>query len=184
MHRINAKEMIEKLRLRKLSDEGGWYRETHRCPDRIDPGAILWSEKEGEHNGIRFLYTAIDYLLTRLDLSMPHSILSDEIWQFSGGQPMEMHLLSPEGEYQRHILGNPWEGMTGRILIPRGWVQAVRLVGRETQAEGAWGLAGCYVIPGFDFADWKLVPREELEGKFPEDAIKTFFDCEDVEDDF
>ncbi len=178
-----AKDIILQLRLRKLSGEGGWYRETHRSEDRVDPGAVLWKHEDGEHNGIRFLYTAIDYMLTRLDLSMPHSILSDEIWQFAGGQPLEMHLLSPEGKYEKHILGNPWDGMEARVLVPRGWIQATRLLGRETQPEGVWGLAGCYVTPGFDFADWKLTPRQALEDGFPEEVISQFFEPQELEEE-
>ena len=174
MEKLLAKHIIQTLGLRKLSDEGGWYRETHRAQDRIDPSAVLWKQEESKHNGIRFLYTAIDYMLTRKDVSLPHRLLSDEIWQFVGGQPIELHLLSPEGEYSRIILGHAYEGMTGRFLVPRGYIQATRLIGRESQDEGAWGLVGCYVIPGFDFADWQLIPKDELG--YPEEVIKLFFE--------
>ena len=110
--------------------EGGWFREVHRD-----------------------LYgTAIYYLLKHGETSRWHRIAQNEMWHYYTGVALEL-LLSPDGtRSERHVLGpNIAKGERPHLVVPpRVWQTARSL--------GAWSLAGCTVVPPFDFADFELAP--------------------------
>jgi hypothetical protein len=56
------------------------------------------------------------------------------------------------------------EGERPQCVVPAGvWQAAVPLDG-----ECGYSLVGCTVAPGFDFADFEMPKRSELESLFPD----------------
>lgn len=89
---MKAEQLIKRMGLEKLPDEGGYYKETYRS-----------NEKHGEN---RDLSTAIYYLLTKSENSKMHRVQSDEIFHFYFGDPVQMLLLYPNGESRIIFMGS------------------------------------------------------------------------------
>lgn len=155
LKRAKSAELIANLQLLRHPEEG-WYRENYRSPGRIS----------GEHlpeqfGGDRSFSTAIYFLLERGDISALHRIRSDEQWHFYAGEPLTVHVITPEGEYYQLRLGGSGTGGSFQAVVPAGyWFGAL--------SEGDYSLAGCSVAPGFDFADFEMGNRAELLRSFPQ----------------
>jgi len=111
--------------------EGGWFREVHR--DQY--------------------WTAIYYLLKHGETSHWHRITQSETWHYYTGVALEL-LLSPDGRRsERRVLGpDIAKGERPHLVVPpRVWQMARSL--------GAWSLAGCTVVPPFDFASFEMAPK-------------------------
>lgn len=145
--------------------EGGYFRETYRSK-----GAIA-VEGFGRH-AQRNYATCIYFLLTSDMFSAFHRIRQDEIWHFYQGSPIELHMISPNGEHTKVIIGNDLaKGYQPQFVVPAEYWFAAR-----TLDGGDYALVGCTVSPGFDFADFELPEREVLTAQFPEhkDIILQF----------
>ena len=155
-----AQRLIDLLGLHP-HPEGGFYRETFRSDQVL---ALATGGRE------RSASTAIYFLLPAGVFSAFHRIRrADEIWHHYGGEAVEIHQISPEGEYRVERLGGDVRnGERPQVLVPAGTFQAA--VTRGT----TFALCGCTVTPGFDFADFVMPTRDELLGRFPEheDAIR------------
>ena len=164
MERI--KEIIKKLKLIP-HPEGGYYRETYRSSGTISENNLPPNIK-GERN----FSTAIYFLLTSENFSAFHRIKEDEIWHFYEGSPLEIHIISDNGNYSKAVLGlNLSEGETPQIIIPaNNWFAANVIEGNS------YSLVGCTVSPGFDFNDFELADRKKLISQFPrhEEIINKF----------
>jgi predicted cupin superfamily sugar epimerase len=120
--------------------EGGWYVETWRAaaPD-----------------GQRPVASAILFLLAAGETSHWHRVDADELWQFSGGDALEL-LIAPGvggGPIERHRLGaNVETGDEVQVVVPAGAWQAARPLGE-------WTLVGCIVAPAFTFDGFELAPE-------------------------
>lgn len=138
--------------------EGGWYKEVYRSEDSI--GAAGLPERFG---GARSFSTSIYFLLAGDHFSAFHRIKSDELWHFYAGDGLTVHIIAPDGELSTIELGNkPEEGETFQGVVPAGsWFAA------EPKG-GGYGLVGCTVAPGFDFADFEMADRETLQAEFPQ----------------
>ena len=136
--------------------EGGFYRETYRSNQEMD-----WN---GKHN----ISTCIYYLLTSETFSAFHRIRQDEIWHFYEGSTIEMHLISPQGNYKIVEIGNDFEkNQVPQFVVPASyWFGAV--------AKGEFALVGCTVSPGFDFNDFEIANRTQLQIQFP--ALKKIIE--------
>ena len=155
MDKVN--DIIKILQLR-AHPEGGYYRETYRSLGNI-PGEAL----EG-YGGRRSFSTSIYFMLTEGNFSAFHRLKQDEIWHFYFGGTILLHLLNPSGEYQRIELGHDLaRGQVPQFVVEGGIWFASEVCPGET-----FGLAGCTVSPGFDFADFDMPPYEELVGRFPQ----------------
>ena len=140
-----AAHLIEALDL-KPHPEGGHYREVFRSPDSVIAGS------RGERPAITTIY----FLLTASEYSSWHVVLSDEIWHYYEGDPLELLILDPDTlDVTRLTLGPFDTGQEPVQAVPAGWWQAARPAGGYT-------LVGCSVGPGFEFADFKLM-RDEPE---------------------
>lgn len=122
--------------------EGGWYRETWRCPVDLPGG--------------RAAATAIQFLLAVGEQSGWHRVHGgDELWLWHRGGPLELR-LGGSGERPAEIevlrLGPAVEaGELPQAVVPAGHWQSARPVGDlET-------LVSCVVSPGFDFAHFELL---------------------------
>lgn len=141
--------------------EGGHYREIYRSTQMVEPSGA----PEGA-SARRAAVTAIYFLLEAGDFSALHRVKSDEVWHLYSGGPLELHLIDQRGAYRRETLGSDLAaGQHPQVVVPANVWQAAR------PAPGtAWALCGCTVSPGFDFADFSMPGRRELELYFPEHA--------------
>ena len=141
--------------------EGGFYRQTFRAPASVD----------APFGARRAASTAIYFLLRAGDFSAFHSVRSDEVWHHYLGASIELHTINPSGRHERVELGPELlHGERPQWIVPAGTLQAARVIG-----EG-FGLCGCTVAPGFDFADFSMPSRANLVARFPalEDVIESF----------
>lgn len=134
---LRAEDVIAALGL-VPHPEGGAYRETWREPAPA---------------GGRAQATSIYYLLRAGERSAWHQVDAAELWCFHAGAPLELRLWT-EGtrQVERAVLGMDLPaGQRPQVLIaPQRW-QAARSL-------GAWTLVGATVVPGFEFAGFRLAP--------------------------
>lgn len=154
---MTAVELIDLYRLQP-HPEGGWYREVHRSgsPLGLLPG----------YPGERTALTAIYFLLAAGEFSAIHRVRSEEAWVHLAGALLELVLLEEE---PRVIPLAPVGYGEPLAVVPALVLQAARSLGEYT-------LVACLVAPGFDFADFELPSRAELENAFPRhaDLVRRF----------
>ncbi|MCX6366560.1 MAG: cupin domain-containing protein [Armatimonadetes bacterium] len=138
-----AQELIETLQLTP-HPEGGFFREVFRSAKTVTPS---------DGRPIRSALTTIYFLLPAGAYSRWHQVLSDEVWHFYEGAPLE--LLCDD---ERWILGPVGERQSPTHTVPAGAWQAARSLGEYT-------LVGCTVGPGFEFADFSLRDGNPLAEK-------------------
>ena len=150
---MNVQLLIDKLEL-KPHPEGGYYRETYRSTEHITPANF---------EGDRSYSTAIYFLLTSENFSAFHKIKQDEVWHFYAGSPLFVHVIDEKGIYTRHSVGID----ISKGEVPQLVVKAGDWFGSSVVNENAYSLVGCTVAPGFDFRDFEMGKRDELQKKFP-----------------
>jgi predicted cupin superfamily sugar epimerase len=151
-----ADQLIELLRLQP-HPEGGHYSEVFRSALAVEPP---------DGRGKRPSITTIYFLLRAGEHSALHRVLSDEIWHFYEGDPLQLVWCDPAFEsVQRATLGAAAADCRPVAVVPAGHWQAAR-------STGAYTLVGCSVGPGFDFADFSMLSephrRAALQAKQPE----------------
>jgi predicted cupin superfamily sugar epimerase len=148
---LTATELIDFYKLQP-HPEGGWYREVYRSDRTIGilPG----------YPGERTALTAIYFLLAAGEFSAFHRVRSEEAWVHLAGAPLELVLLEEEPRIIPLALAGYGEPLA---VVPPRALQAARSLGEYT-------LAACLVAPGFDFADFEIPSRAELENAFPRHA--------------
>jgi uncharacterized protein len=126
--------------------EGGWYRETWRSPVSLRP--------EG-YGGQRSAATAIYFLLQPGERARWHVVRSDELWLWHGGGPLIPELGGAGGEPATGtviVLGADLAaGQQPQAVVPGGVWQ------RAAPADEAPALVSFVVVPGFDFADFRVL---------------------------
>ncbi|MGI5835524.1 MAG: cupin domain-containing protein [Chloroflexota bacterium] len=156
---MDAKEIIEALRLKPHPREGGYFVESYRSEERINGGTLM-----GRYSGSRSVSTAIYYLLTPDSFSEMHRLQSDEVFHFYLGDPVEMLQLWPDGKGIVVKLGTDISaGMRPQVVVPRGVWQGARLA-----PGGQYALLGTTVAPGFEYVDYESGLREELLRLYPD----------------
>ncbi|MEP2773067.1 MAG: cupin domain-containing protein [Fulvivirga sp.] len=149
-----ANDWIEKLNM-EPHPEGGFFKETYRSEEL---------EKFDGFIGSRNISTAIYFMITKGNFSAFHRIKSDEMWHFYDGSPIEIVVISSEGNLTAHQLGLDIDnGQLPQAMVPAGCWFASRIAD-----EGDYALAGCTVAPGFDFQDFELADRVDLVKEFPQ----------------
>ncbi|HEV2214282.1 MAG TPA: cupin domain-containing protein [Terracidiphilus sp.] len=150
-----AAEIKSLLGLEPHPIEGGSFRRTYTSSAAVNLA-----------RGVRPAGTAIYYLLEAGTFSEMHVLTSDEIFHFYLGDPVEMLQLLPDGGSAVFTLGTDLKaGQRVQLVVPAGVWQGTRLIG-----DGKLALLGCTVTPGFDFADYRNAPVEELIAKWPQEA--------------
>ncbi len=140
--------------------EGGFYKETYRCPDVIDASAM-----PDRFIGERHFSTAIYFLLRSEDRSVFHRIKSDELWHFYQGSTLLIYVIE-EHELKIFRLGSDLEkGEMLQLVIP-----ANRWFGAHVEKSHSFALCGCTVSPGFDFQDFEMAERDYLLAAHPKHA--------------
>lgn len=128
--------------------EGGWYRQTWAAEPSFRPAG---------YRGPRAAATAIYFLLPPGAQSRWHAVRSGELWLWHAGGPLTLRLggtgAQPAGRPQAVTLG-PELGSDQhpQYLVPAGCWQAAEPAG------SAEVLVSCVVAPGFDFADFRVLP--------------------------
>ncbi len=147
--------IIEKLQL-EPHPEGGYFRETYRSSLEFDFFAGA--------DGVRNCSTGIYFLLTSENRSHLHRIQSDEVWHFYQGDPLNVVMLTAEGDLSVTTLGQNMDtDERFQFVVPAGaWF------GAEVAPGGRYSLVGCTVAPGFDFKDFELAKKEEMVQLYPQ----------------
>ena len=141
--------------------EGGYYKETYRSE-----GSISKDTLPADYSGDRSYSTGIYFMLTADTFSAFHKINQDEMWHFYDGSPIELHMITEDGEYSCVYIGRDIEhGEYLQYVVPGGVWFASRV---KDNAE--YSLLGCTVSPGFDFADFILPNTTEMTKMFPQHA--------------
>lgn len=154
-----AQQVIDILGLQPHPEEGGYFIETHRSAESFQAGML-----PDRYDGARCHATAIYYLLTPETFSHMHILQTDEIFHFYLGDPCEMVQLHPDGTGEVVLLGHDLAaGQRPQVVVPRGSWQGMRLL-----PGGTFGLMGCTVAPGFEFADYGHGTRAELIEQWPD----------------
>lgn len=150
------KEMvIEKLNM-LAHPEGGYYVETYRSTESVQPS---------DRRGSRSASTGILFLLGQGDVSHLHRIKSDEMWHFHQGAPFTVFELDETTQTIRltQLGHNIFKGEQLQYVVKANtWFGAYL-----TDPTAEYGLVGCTVAPGFDFADFELANRDHLLQSFP-----------------
>jgi predicted cupin superfamily sugar epimerase len=122
--------------------EGGYYAVVFKSPSMVAPA---------DGRGIRPGLTTIYFLLPEGAYSRWHRVMSDEVWHFYEGAPLELLQLSADlAALTRFTLG-PLTGEQAPVhTVAAGDWQAARTTGTYT-------LVGCTVGPGFDFQDFTML---------------------------
>ena len=154
---VTASDLVQSLNLLP-HPEGGHYREIARSEERFSDTALA-----SRYGGDRCLYTSIYYLLHQGEVSCFHRLKSDELWCLLAGGPLTLHCLRPDVGYKPLVLGsNPEGGLRLHAVIQKGvWF------GATVEEEEPFALAGCTVVPGFEFRDFEIGNRDQLLAAFP-----------------
>lgn len=135
----SAARLIEQLGL-AAHPEGGWYRET-------------WRGEAGPDGRARG--TAIVFLLRAGEASHWHTVDAAELWIWQAGDPVELRLAAADDAPARAVIlgADVAAGQALQGLVAPGEWQAAR--GAEEPVHG-YSLVTCVVVPGFDFAGFRL----------------------------
>lgn len=144
--------------------EGGWYRRWYESKEMWtapavadDAGPEAWTP-----GSVRFCGTAIQYLLTAGNKSSLHQLKSDELWFWHAGGPLTVVVLGAEGP-QETVVGPNTDAGQAYVHTVRGG----QYFGAYLPDGCAWSLVSCVVVPGFDFADWRMLSKSDLTARFP-----------------
>ena len=153
-----AKDWIQHLDMLP-HPEGGYYKETYKSGELISRDGL-----PDRFSGSRSMGTAIYFLLEKDNFSAFHRLKADEVWHFYDGTQLLLHQIDAEGNYRSQALGKDLnEGEVPQAIVPAGtWFAA------EVLDKSSFALVGCTMAPGFDFEDFEMPSREELQRKFPQ----------------
>ncbi len=148
-----AQEWIDRLDLKPLEIEGGYYREICRSDETIEANKL-----PVRYATPRAMYTSIYYLLTPESCSLMHRLQTDELFTFVAGDPVNMLLLYETGTGREVRIGNSGEpGIEPHFCVPRRVWQGCNL-----ESGGKFALLTATVAPGFDRLDFELGKRNAL----------------------
>jgi len=134
-------ELIRELHL-TAHPEGGYYAVVFRSPSMVAP-----ADGRGSRPGLTTIY----FLLPEGAFSRWHRVVSDEVWHFYEGAPLELLQLSADFmSLTRLSLGPLAVDQAPVHTVAAGDWQAARTTGTYT-------LVGCTVGPGFDFQDFTML---------------------------
>jgi predicted cupin superfamily sugar epimerase len=126
--------------------EGGWFRETWRSNLTLDQATL-----PTDYDGPRSAGTAILFALMPGQQSAWHTVRSAELWLFHRGSSVTLEFGPDPDTAGTLLLGADIEaGQHPQVIVPAGHWQRARPNGSEPS------LVSCVVVPGFDFADFRL----------------------------
>lgn len=150
-----AEKLAEKLALQP-HPEGGWYKELYRSSLKINSNYLPEWFTEGDKN----LLTSIYFLLPEGHFSGLHKIASDEMWYWHEGGPIEIWILSPNGQFEIKHVGPDHDYFL--------WIPAGYWFGSRPKPGTPYALMSCAVSPGFDFRDFQMATHDFIQRQFPD----------------
>ena len=139
----------------KAHVEGGFFSEVYTAPFEKDERSICGS---------------IYFLLDSGEISRFHVIDCDEIWYYHEGCGMKITVLA-NGKKEEHLLGNDVQrGERPMAVIPKGCI-----FGAENLEPDGYTFVSCVTTPGFEYAGFRLVGREELRRLCPDCFDQTVY---------
>jgi predicted cupin superfamily sugar epimerase/mannose-6-phosphate isomerase-like protein (cupin superfamily) len=156
-----AGKLVAYYHMTPVPKEGAWFSSSYASEDQID-GAALPPRFGGRAHAAG---NAIVVVVTPRDFSAMHRLQSDEVWHFYGGSPLTLLLLYPDGHGRRVTLGSHvLAGEVPQLTVPHGVWQGC--APRDTSA-WAYSFVGTQLSPGFDFADFEIGYRDDLQRQYP-----------------
>lgn len=153
MNEQNASYWISLLNLQP-HPEGGYYKEVFRSQQQVS--------RSGSPD-VKQACTSIYYLLEADDYSGFHRIQSDEIWYFHKGMPLDIHVINTDGNHEVWELSDMPPTGNLSLVVPAGlWFAA------EIPLKEGYTLVSCAVAPGFEFSEFEMADRKELQTRYPE----------------
>ena len=157
--RPTAQELIEHFKMTRIPQEGPWFTLTYRSTDILARSAL-----PDRYDGPRAAGTAIIGIITRADFSAMHRLKTDEMWHYYGGDPLELLVLHPNGSGEVVVLGpDVLAGQRLQYVVPRGSWQGARPLGQKGDT---YSLFGDTLAPGFEYADFEMGYRDELQRQY------------------
>ncbi len=140
---MDVRSIIEKLNLAPHV-EGGYFRRTFESKHQCESRSAM---------------TSIYYLLTQdSPIGYWHKNRSDIILFFHTGSPLTYRIVSPEGRFEKRVLGNDLtQGHEFQICVPGECWKCTEL------QSGAYSLLSEAVAPGFEYRDMILATRQDIE---------------------
>ena len=158
-----AQKLIQHFKMAKIPAEGPWFTVTYRSQDMLDSKSL-----PVRYKGNRVAGTAIYAVQTKADFSAMHKLATDEIWHFYGGDPLEMLLLYPDGPGEVVVIGpDVFKGQHPQFVVPRDVWQGSTPIGADPQS---YSFFANTLAPGFEFDDFEMGYRDELQQKYPQFA--------------
>jgi predicted cupin superfamily sugar epimerase len=150
-----AEQLISKLGLIPLPEEGGYFARTWTSSS-VGPGG-------------RALGSAIHFLITDTGFSALHRLGLEELWHFHAGDAVALTQIDPKtGGLRTQILGPEVTGShVSQVLVPAGIWQGARLAPGSRRR---WALLGCTLSPAWDEKEFELGQRQALLRDFPAHA--------------
>ena len=148
---MQPEDIIQKLNLIPLADEGGFYRQTWVSDINL----------EGKPIGTAIYF----FLINSYDgFSALHTLPFPEIYHFYLGNPLELSLFHKNGKVEQITMGqNILNEEHPQFTVPGGVTQGSRIID-----EGKFALIGTTMSPGFTTEDFYLNSRKEMMKKYPE----------------
>ncbi len=161
-------EEIERIKAKfKLQPhpEGGFFGAGYRSQEFIRADDL-----PNRYSTPRNLYSSIYFMVTNVHSSRLHKLKTDEMWHFYMGDPLTLHLISEGGQYSTVELTNEFEKERFQFLVKRNtWMAA-----SCNSTEHNFSLAACTLAPGFEFDDFELGNRADLQTAYPHLADVIF----------
>ena len=148
-------KIIESLGLKPLPVEGGYYAVTYRSTDMVSSDCL-----PSQYQNERSISGAIYYLATDTQFSAMHKLVTDELYYYHFGDPLELLMLGPEGNGMVKQLGVDFAaGQQPQLLVPSNWWQ-----GSRPLPGGPFGftLISTSMAPAYDPSDAVFSDREQL----------------------
>jgi predicted cupin superfamily sugar epimerase len=162
---MTSDQLIERFRLEPLPIEGGLFRRHYEAQETIPTAAL-----PGRYSHPKLFGSAICYLHTPYTRSLLHTLKTDEVYHFYGGDPVALVLLFPDGSHQVVTLGQDYAaGELPFYVVPRDVMQ-----GSCLHDGGEWALMGATMAPAYDHDDFVLGERAALLQQYP--AAQTWIE--------
>ncbi len=165
---LTAEQIIDLLKL-EPNDTCGFMVQTYRSPHDVTPESLPDSFKSS-----RALGSVLYFMVARDTRTVMHRIRSDQMYHHYLGDPLEVILLYPDGNYEIVVVGNDLTaGMRPQLLIPGSTFHMSRV--RRPMVFG-YALLGTTAWPDVEVRDVELGEMGQLTAKYPYLAadIRTF----------
>jgi len=147
------KAIIDHYQFDRIPIEGTFYKSTYV------------SQKQMDGNPVGTAIIGL-YCHEPLSVSCFHRLTHDEVWHFYDGQAFVLHLLHPNGSYQKVIMGKEiLNQQKVQFTIPANVWQAAELLPASEYA-----LFGCTMTPGFTGDCFEGGKKESLLKLYPNQA--------------